>query len=166
MFLPADVLCGKAACCSRWAEHANRHSPWAAHAMTLECFAVGAQVDVQDPIGDPMCHPITSLQSSLGLQQDPNNFSIQVVNGAPRALCSGALRCCTKAKATVMSLTVQAQPSPVSVPEKTDQARRCSSLSLSLEGGECTNNGKNTTFIMMWWADGSPEQDSPKVVIC
>ena len=45
-------------------------------------FAAGGQVDVQDPTGNPMCHPIASLQNSLGLQQDPNNFTLQAVNGA------------------------------------------------------------------------------------
>ena len=53
---------------------------WAERAVNR--FAAGAQVDVQDPTGNPMCHPIASLQNSLGLQQNPNNFNIQAVNGA------------------------------------------------------------------------------------
>lgn len=47
-------------------------------------------MDVQDPTGNPMCHPIASLQNSLGLQQDPNNFAIQAVNGALTTPCYGA----------------------------------------------------------------------------
>ena len=40
------------------------------------------QVDVHDPAGNPICHPVASLQSSLGLQQDPNSTYMQAVNGA------------------------------------------------------------------------------------
>ena len=47
-------------------------------------------MDVQDPTGNPMCHPIASLQNSLGLQQDPNNFAIQAVNGALMTYRHGA----------------------------------------------------------------------------
>jgi len=45
------------------------------------------QVDVHDPVGNPICHPVASLQSSLGLQQDPNSTYMQAVNGAPLAAC-------------------------------------------------------------------------------
>lgn len=59
----------------------------------VRCAAAQASIDVDNPMTDPRCMPISDTQSALGLQQNVNSKVWKIINPCILILTLVLLRC-------------------------------------------------------------------------